>query len=1103
MEQVSFAELQATYSIWLEANVVPDADGKRRPNDDQVRIFLDTSILNDPGTVYVEGAIATALWSHVIDAINTQVLAETLATISGEKVRVIGMTGAGEFLVWLLTPANANVNQTAIDASGDYWSDLSAFFVQQTEGPLITITPDANSVTTYFRTEIDEIASNPEIDTINGVARADIGIDIFSSVSVARKAYLMAMFNGEFAGDILHSSYNSIQTAGGSDFFLKLDAETLAALGLGSLSLQYPSSTPALPNDLLREALENSYARGLHAALFGPVMAAHDTEFESFVGADTGSAEFVDLQNAVAGFVQKIFEADPDADVSSLIEIAKQTSVDGDGLQLLTNYFKLLTNHVQPFIDDAPEVLKRDLNQSVTEILNAAQGLIPDVPGDLQKRLAVTSGGRELYLLDQWRQEVLHPGDLLDAAIPNVGVYSKSETDLGTAVYLTLGSSSAYAIIRKSVELLIDHVSVPLGDKIRAITEHFDYFEDARQKIVSFLEKVVDSALDALGAPFRDAVFGQFEYADGKAAVQAFDSSSDIGNILQLQVGIDESTLIGNGNDNVALHFGHGNVYGLGGDDKLLGLNSDLGDDGKALKLHGGDGDDIIALAFGEGGFAYGDAGDDLLIGGGKEAHLFGGSGNDTFLIGSGTHIEDGEAGDHTYFAFVQLFGGVAPWWSDSNTAVWAPFTSLSYAFPVIGAELLALGSLLIDVATMNFARYRMTADGSLQVEVGYGLGGNALIHNYNLNLSSGRGTAGITVFKQGGGGKAAGVNGVAQYVNLALYAGFGHGLPGFDPLVLDLDGDGFEVTAREYSQVYFDFEANGFAKQTGWVGGDDALLARDLNMNGLIDDGSELFGNRGQSGFAALGTLDSNADGVIDAGDAGFASLRIWRDLNQDGVSQADELQTLSQAGISSLSLASVATPGGQLRSMVNNFVGSAGSAILPRRLRWRWARWDTVRSKVFRRATAGAVGLILAIVMSNTPAVAEQRRTNSDAPKSIVVLDTHRTLSSCRAALRRRTITCRSVRFQRGESIQSAWLDLNGDHTKDLIVRRQTREDCGSLGCLTEVFMSVRGGLRLAAPSILSDAPIYVCRSHGKTGLRLSSGDGLGRCFLFGIPS
>ena len=62
-------------------------------------------------------------------------------------------------------------------------------------------------------------------------------------------------------------------------------------------------------------------------------------------------------------------------------------------------------------------------------------------------------------------------------------------------------------------------------------------------------------------------------------------------------------------------------------------------------------------------------------------------------------------------------------------------------------------------------------------------------------------------------------------------------------PLVLDLDGDGVETTSVE-NGTHFDHDGNDFAEKSGWVGSDDGLLVRDINGNGVIDDGTELFGN-------------------------------------------------------------------------------------------------------------------------------------------------------------------------------------------------------------------------------------------------------------------
>jgi len=160
------------------------------------------------------------------------------------------------------------------------------------------------------------------------------------------------------------------------------------------------------------------------------------------------------------------------------------------------------------------------------------------------------------------------------------------------------------------------------------------------------------------------------------------------------------------------------------------------------------------------------------------------------------------------------------------------------------------------------------------------------------------------------------------------------------DPLVFDLDGDGIETTGiTSGAAITFDLNGDGVKTGTGWVSPDDGFLVLDRNGNGTIDSGLEMFGSNtiksnGQTatdGIDALRDFDSNNDGVIDASDPIFSQLRIWRDLNQDGISEEGELITLSEAGITSISLKGTTTNtnlgNGNIGSATTTFTRSNGT--------------------------------------------------------------------------------------------------------------------------------------------------------------------------------
>lgn len=139
-------------------------------------------------------------------------------------------------------------------------------------------------------------------------------------------------------------------------------------------------------------------------------------------------------------------------------------------------------------------------------------------------------------------------------------------------------------------------------------------------------------------------------------------------------------------------------------------------------------------------------------------------------------------------------------------------------------------------------------------------------------------------------------------------------------PILVDVAGNGFDLT-NTADGVTFNLNTVGGSEKLGWTrsASDDAFLALDRNGNGLIDDGSELFGDitaqaeppagEKKNGFRALAEYDKsanggNANGSIENGDSIFSALRLWQDTNHNGLSEPSELHTLTSLNVAALHL-------------------------------------------------------------------------------------------------------------------------------------------------------------------------------------------------------
>lgn len=155
------------------------------------------------------------------------------------------------------------------------------------------------------------------------------------------------------------------------------------------------------------------------------------------------------------------------------------------------------------------------------------------------------------------------------------------------------------------------------------------------------------------------------------------------------------------------------------------------------------------------------------------------------------------------------------------------------------------------------------------------------------------------------------------QETNVSVRAGDGVRK---DPLVINFAGTAAQLTDTKFE---FDLDSNGKAEQMSFVGASSGFLALDKNGNGVIDNGSELFGTQSGNGFADLAANDSDGNQWIDENDAIYSKLRVW---SKDGGGN-DQLSTLAQRNVGALYLGNVATPF-DLKNGANDLQGQVRSS-------------------------------------------------------------------------------------------------------------------------------------------------------------------------------
>ncbi|WP_153021665.1 MULTISPECIES: calcium-binding protein [unclassified Rhodanobacter] len=335
------------------------------------------------------------------------------------------------------------------------------------------------------------------------------------------------------------------------------------------------------------------------------------------------------------------------------------------------------------------------------------------------------------------------------------------------------------------------------------------------------------------------------------------------------------------------------------------GLQMAVESDDKSDVVIGGEGSDQISTG-GGGDFIFGLDGADIIRGGAGKDEIYGGDGGDTLYAGSSA--DDADTSEN------RLYGG----WGDDTL------------YGSAGKDYLDAGGNTDTLKGGNgFDVYKIDNLDTIDDSDGKGV-----VYRGNKQLAGGTHNEGDPENVYYGGGDVYVLNGTTLVINGGLtienYDKDKSSLqivlrdddddddegPSTDeastrtsPIVIDLDGDGVETLAL--GATHFDHDADGLSEASGWVSPDDGLLVYDRNGDQRISNGTELFGShsvlasgeQAENGFQALAEFDDNGDGVVDAQDASYASLRVWRDLNSNGISDAGELQTLAEAGVASIS--------------------------------------------------------------------------------------------------------------------------------------------------------------------------------------------------------
>lgn len=124
-------------------------------------------------------------------------------------------------------------------------------------------------------------------------------------------------------------------------------------------------------------------------------------------------------------------------------------------------------------------------------------------------------------------------------------------------------------------------------------------------------------------------------------------------------------------------------------------------------------------------------------------------------------------------------------------------------------------------------------------------------------------------------------------------------GEPLIDPLVINYSGMAAELSDMKFE---FDLTANGQKEEISYLKPGVGFLVFDKNEDGIINDGSEMFGPSTGNGFRELASYDDDKNNWIDENDSIYEKLALWHKE-----SNVDSLVNLRDSNVGAIYLGNV----------------------------------------------------------------------------------------------------------------------------------------------------------------------------------------------------